>query len=201
MKRISSLFPLFIIIAVFPGCGSLIPQPDTQPRHFVLAHLPMTGEPSSKRSKNIVVDAPVVFSPLDSQRIASKVGPHELDFYADIEWAERLSVLLQDALVYSLQNTGFQAATRASTGVLSPYTLKTELRYFYIDRAAKKAKVGYFVQVVDTHTRDIQASREIVREEVLPEETQTAIITALNTAHLDAMSDLQAWLKSQIKRS
>lgn len=204
---ISSKITMLIMGGLLSGCGSLIPMPAENVKRFILESIPPSaGSPQTQRGhqKNqIVIDHPVVFSPLDNNRIAVKPSTNEIDYYADVEWGERLGGLIQESLVYSLQNTSsFTAVSRASEGISPDYNLKIDVRQFYIDRSQKTltAKIEFFIQLTKSLDREVIGHHVIIKEMGLKNETIPAVIDSLNRLHLAVTQDLITWLQQQVNR-
>lgn len=196
---------MVMMCGLLSGCGSLIPMPAENVKRFVLESIPPSpgGHKIHRRHKKnqIVIDLPVVFSPLDNNRIAVKPATNEIDYYADVEWGERLGGLIQESLVYSLQNTSsFTAVSRASEGISPDYNLKIDVRQFYIDRSHKTptAKIEFFLQLAKSLDREVISHYVIVKEMVIKNETIPEVIDSLNRLYLDVTQDLIVWLQQQI---
>src|SRR5208337_246914 len=103
MRKIFSLFSLPFFIS---AC-SLFPQPEEPTKKYVLSSLPnVSSSRHAPYAPQITVDLPSIYPPIDNTRIALKPQISTIDYYADVEWADRLNTLIQESLIYSLQNTG-----------------------------------------------------------------------------------------------
>ena len=191
------------IFLLLTGCGTLFSPPSEESKKIILECLPdslkkTSGRKGHFKNKQIVVDHPLVFSPLDGTRVAVKVEAHEIDYYAQLEWGERLSTLIQDSIIYSLQNSHhFMAVTRNAEGILPDYILKTEVRQFYVQRekGSLKATIEYFFQVVKSVDRQVIDQKTSFHQVALKDETMPEVIRSLNQAHLKVMLGLKEWLQ------
>jgi cholesterol transport system auxiliary component len=196
MKKKLSLVSFAFLIS---AC-SLLPHPEEPTKKYVLGILSNAPELSqASNAAQIIVDLPSVYPPIDNTRIALKPQISTIDYYADVEWADRLNGLIQESLIYSLQNTGkFRGISRPAEGIQSDYALKLEVRKFYIDHPnnpqMRVAQVDYMVHLVKLPMRHIVCSHNFAHSQSVPESTIDNIIKSLNDAHLQAIRALIPWL-------
>lgn len=203
LKTIKTILFSGITTALLTACSGLFPLPDEASKKIVLDSLPQKmGQGhsviSASKNRQIIVDHPLVFSPLDSTRVALKPTPNQIDYYAQIEWGDRLSTLIQESIIYSLQNSHhFAAVTRSSEGIIPDYSLKTEVRQFHVQRNGQKstATLEYFFQLVKSTDRQVIADKVITQRIDLQGETMPHVVQSLNQAHVNALEDLVMWLK------
>jgi cholesterol transport system auxiliary component len=124
--RRAALFGLALALA---GCASLLtekPKPLFQltPKSTYPAGLPhLPGQ--------LLVDLPLAPGGLDTERIALSRSPVSLDYFADGEWTDRATRLVQTALLESFENSRtVTAIDRETIGLSADLVLKTELRHF-----------------------------------------------------------------------
>jgi cholesterol transport system auxiliary component len=178
------------------GC-SIIPNPGEPPKRFTLEPLlPMTGKPASQHK--LMIDLPNVYPPLDNQRIGVVPEANRIDYYADCEWGDRLDVLVQDSLIYSLQNRMiFSGVTRANDGVMPDLLLKTDVRKFFVVQTPKPvAVVQYFVQLIRLTDRQVVSQQAFETKLPLNSEELSEISVKLNQANLDVVHKIVNWLSS-----
>lgn len=177
------------------GCATLVPKPGEPPKRFTLAAVDERRE-GKITSIRIVVDLPKVYPPLDNQRVAVVPGQNLIDYYADCEWGERLSVLIQDSLVYSLQNSKiYGGVSRSSNSIQGDYLLKTDVRAFYIQQKPQlQAVTGYFVQLVRLSDRQVISSKMFESKFPLRNETLEEINFGLNNSNIETEKDIILWL-------
>lgn len=186
------LMPCFLALA---GC-SLIPNPGDAPKKFVLESL-SKQEMTKPHMWQLVVDLPSVYPPLDNQRVALVPKGQIIDYYADIEWADRLGNLVQDTIVYSLQNTSaFKATSRNSDGFIPDYSIKTDVRQFWVDQTTTPAKamVEYYVQLVRVSDRAVVAAKSIQGIHPIPSLESDGIVHSLNQSNKDALRELVSFV-------
>jgi cholesterol transport system auxiliary component len=131
-----------------------------------------------------------------------KTSENQIDYYADIEWGERLSGLTQVMILYSLQNAGcFRAILRNPDGVYPDYNLKIEIRQFYVDRTLKpcRAVVEYFLQLVKSDDRQVVATETIMEQTPLETESSKEVIEKLDKTNQKAIEKLIHWISNSLK--
>jgi cholesterol transport system auxiliary component len=178
------------------GC-SIIPNPGEPPKRFTLEPLSATaGKPTSQHK--LMIDLPNVYPPLDNQRIGVVPEANRIDYYADCEWGDRLDVLVQDSLIYSLQNRMiFSGVTRANDGVMPDLLLKTDVRKFFVVQTPKPvAVVQYFVQLIRLTDRQVVSQQAFETKLPLNSEELSEISVKLNQANLDVVHKIVNWLSS-----
>ncbi len=194
------------ICALMLSSCSILPQPGEPIKKYTLQSIKPGDFRSSGilRSPQLIVDLPMLYPPIDNARIALKPQEQTIDYYADVEWADRLSVLLQESLIYSLQNADrLRGVSRPTEGIQADYALKIEVRKFYVDQSDKTqapaAHVEYMLHLVKLPERHIVASRQFTRTQTIPENKMDAIIKSLNTAHLEASKALVSWVLEHVR--
>lgn len=194
------------ICALMLSSCSILPQPGEPIKKYTLQSVKPNGPTSSHvvRSRQLIVGLPMLYPPLDNVRIALKPQEQTIDYYADVEWADRLGVLLQESLIYSLQNTGrLRGVSRPTESIQADYALKIEVRKFYVDQSDKAhaplAQVEYMVHLVKLPERHIVASRQFTHTQTVPENTMDTIVKSLNAAHLEATKTLVSWVLEHVR--
>lgn len=200
MKRLACL-ALTIALA---GC-SLWPSPTEPSRKYTLGYTTAKSDVSAMKV-HLLVDMPSVYPPLDTLRITLRPTERAIDYLADGEWANRLGSLIQESIVYSLQNSNKLASvSRPSEGIKVDKVLKIEVRGFEVDifsqPPAKIAQVDYLVQIAEMPSRRVQAAQAFRARVNVTEENLDAYIKALNQAHLDATSKMIEWALKNMPKS
>jgi ABC-type uncharacterized transport system auxiliary subunit len=203
-------FFLAAILAVLTTGCSLFPNANKEPpRKFVLPILgnsskyaPENVSPQSSfpRPYQIIIDLPSLYPPIDTARIALKPNEYLIDYYADVEWANRLNVLIQESLIYSLQNRStFQGVSRPTEGIKGNYALKIEVRKFYINQhenlASSTAQVDYMVHLVKLPGRHVVASKSFSYTHAITGEKIDDLVNTLSRVHLQALEAVLLWIE------
>ncbi len=112
------------------------------------------GLPEVRRQ--IVIEEPIASSHLDTDRIAVKPGPYQVEYFPAVRWADRAPLLVRRLLVESFENTGKVASVSGQRiGLASDFLLFTDLREF---QAATTSEAGDAVLV------NVQLNLKIVDE-------------------------------------
>lgn len=196
-------FNVSIIISslLLSSCGPLIPLPGDPPTRYTLSHLnEKSHHPETLIGKQILIEIPNTSIGLDSQRIAVIPASQQVNYFAGIEWSDRLPLLVQQSLTYSLQNQQiYRGIVRNSDGLIPDQALKLDIRKFYINQTGEpKAEAEYFVQLISIITRNELASKIFATSVKLPEDATPDIIAAsLDQVNQKILRDLQDWLREQ----
>ncbi|WP_032112972.1 ABC-type transport auxiliary lipoprotein family protein [Candidatus Paracaedibacter symbiosus] len=189
-----------ILAILLSGC-SIIPNPGESPKRFTLEAVAGTSEKNFSKQK-IMVDMPVIYPPIDSQRVGVVPAANQIDYYADCEWGDRLGVLIQDSLTYSLQNNRiFTVVSRTNEGVVSDLLLKTNVRkFFVVQHPQPTATVQYYVQLIQLSDRQVLAQTTLETSIPLHEEKLEEISSKLNQANLETTTKILNWLREAVHR-
>lgn len=190
------------------GCATLVPNPGDPVKKFTLEAVQdkerSHGDyPTKSLHHQLIVDLPTVYPPIDCSRIALRPNEQVIDYYADVEWADRLSVLIQESLIYSLQNrAALRGVSRPTEGINADYSLKVEVRKFFVDQkdSAKSpvAQVEYMVYLVKLPDRKIVTSRQFTYSQHISEQSMDQIIKALNNSHVEVSKALVPWVINNV---
>lgn len=105
----------------------------------------------------------------DSQRIAVRPTPTELQVYKDAGWAKRPTDMLEDALVRTLEDSGrLPAVARPGSGINADYRLLLDLRRFESDYAGApvpSAVIEVNAKLLHAQDERIVASRTFVQRQ------------------------------------
>jgi len=119
----------------------------------------------------------------DTTRIAYSLRPHQVDFYAHHEWAERPAQMLQPLLVRTLE-----AANCCTTVVAAPYpgvadfSLRTELRDIVQDFAVDPPRVRLALRIDVAGRERPLATHDVEADEPMRARNAEAGVEAANAA-------------------
>jgi len=186
------------MVLVLSSCGVLL-QPGEPTKKYTLDVLGDKKESEiGRRSHQLVVELPMIYPPLDNTRIALKPQAQVIDYYADVEWADRLNALIQESVIYSLQNKRiFKGVSRPAEVFKADYALKVEVRKFYTT-SSYTAEVDYMVHLIRLPERQIIVSQQFSSAQPILENSMDAIVAALNKAHLETSKALIEWVLQQV---
>jgi cholesterol transport system auxiliary component len=133
---------------------------------------------------------------LDVDRIAGRWPGKRLDYLAGARWAERLPMLLQSALVESFQDSGRLRSVQGDVGRFrSTHALVIDVRRFEADYTAggmPLAQVELSATMGRLSDARVLASFTVSASESAPENRQTAVVAALESAFAKASRELAA---------
>ncbi|MBX9804756.1 MAG: ABC-type transport auxiliary lipoprotein family protein [Alphaproteobacteria bacterium] len=198
---------LFSLSALTLSACSLFPSAGEPTKKYTLGTLASESPVASSahsRAHQLIVDLPNLYPPIDNTRIALKPQEQTIDYYADVEWADRLSALIQESVIYSLQNkTSLKGVSRPTEGIHANYALKIEVRKFFtghpVQGQSTTAQVEYMVLLVKMPERTVVASRQFTHAQTIPENCMDAIVKSLNTAHLEVSRAMVSWVLEHVR--
>jgi cholesterol transport system auxiliary component len=186
-----------VTVLTLAGCASLVVA--TPPGH--LYRLSVDGAhsaPMAHVTAQLVVDIPQAPAGIDTTRIALSRSPLSLDYYADSEWTDRVSALVQTALLTSFENSkAITAIDRESTGLRADFVLKTEIRHFeaVVDEsgAPPTVWVAIIARLVAMPQRNIVAQASFERRVPAAAIEVPAVVAAFNVATNAVIEDIVVW--------
>ena len=145
-------------------------------------------------SAQLVVEEPTAAGGLNTDRIAVKPNPYEVQYFADSRWVDRAPLLVQTLLVESFENTGrVTSVGRQAIGLTSDYTVLTDLREF-------QARLG--PRGADDLVAQVQLNMKIVKEPlglIIASESFGAEARADSAAMLDVVEAFDEALGRSMK--
>jgi cholesterol transport system auxiliary component len=145
----------------------------------------------------LLVDLPQAPAGIDTARIALTRAPFSLDYYADSEWTDRVSALVQTALLASFENSrAITAIDRESIGLRPDFILKTEIRHFEAigdGSAPPTVWVAMTARLVAMPQREIIAQASFERRVPAAASAVPAVVAAFNGAADAVIKDIVVW--------
>jgi cholesterol transport system auxiliary component len=133
----------------------------------------------------------------DSDRIVVRTAPDQLAYLSDAQWAERLPRIVQSRLIESFDNAKLLKQV-GRPGILSDYSLQTDLRHFEIDVTTNQARVEIAARIVSDKTGRPVAAQTFSATAPAPTTAQGAAAQALDAALRDAMRRIVVWVAAKI---
>jgi cholesterol transport system auxiliary component len=149
----------------------------------------------------LLVDLPQASAGIDTNRIALSKSPLSLDYFADSEWTDRVSGLIQNRLLASFENSGaITAVDRSSGGLRADFILQTEIRHFEAvydvpDRPAR-VWVEIFARLATVRRHMIIAQARFERQIPAAANDVPSVISAFNTAADAVLREIVLWTLS-----
>ena len=197
---------LVMSVASVTGCAGLqtltsVTEPtdlyDLTPKSTYAADLPAI-------SAQIVIEEPTAASSVNTDRIAIKPNPYQVQYFPQARWVDRAPLLVQTMLVESFENTGkVDAVGRQAIGLSADFTLLTDLREFQAT-SSDDAKDAFSV-IVQLNMKIVQeplglivASRSFVREVPANSGDMLAVVAAFDEALGKTMGQTVDWAVRRI---
>lgn len=137
-------------------------------------------------------------SMIDSARIAVRPTPGELQVYKDARWASPPPVMLEDALLRALEDSGrIPAVARQGTGVAADYKLVMDLRRFeadYTGNAVPSATIEVNAKLLHSSDQDIVGSRTFLHAVPATGTDPARVADAFSQALAEMTKELAAWV-------
>ena len=177
--------------AVAWGC-SLAPV-EVEVHAALIDQAPAKVAQGTPRPATLLVLVPVTAAPYDTTRIAYATAPHEIAYYARVEWAQRPALMIQPLLVQTMR------ATRAFAAVEAPpyldhyrYALHTEIRELRMDFDAgtPATHLVLHARLADQDSGRTLLDRDFAVAEPIAARTPAAGIAAANAATARALAEV-----------
>ncbi len=150
-------------------------------------------------SWQIVVDEPTAASAVNTDQIAVKPNPYQVQYFPGSRWVDRAPVLVQTLMVESFENTGRASSVgREAIGLTPDFTLVTDLREFQAEvpengEAALVVNVRLNVKIVDEPEGVIFASESFDRKVQIGSTEMVDVVHAFDTALGGTMREAVEW--------
>jgi cholesterol transport system auxiliary component len=145
----------------------------------------------------LAVAEPNAQSSYDSTRIVVRTGPDELAYLSGAQWTEPLPRLIQERLIETFDNAKLLKLV-GRPGILSEYSLHTDLRRFEIDVTSDQARVEIAARLVNDKTGLPIAAQVFSATAPAPHTADGAAAQALDAALRDAMRRIVVWSTAKI---
>jgi cholesterol transport system auxiliary component len=161
------------------------------PRKFSLR--PQPAIESSGPTWALGIDAPHALKGLDTERIAYRSGPYELQYYADADWIDLAPDMVQMVLIRSFQNrTRLNVSGRTVGGVPPDFILTSLLQDFEAD-AGKGAQVTLVASLSPAGRRRIVRTRTFEASARSVDDHIDSVVAAFDETVGRITTDLIAW--------
>jgi ABC-type uncharacterized transport system auxiliary subunit len=178
------------------GCARLFvnPPPKNIYRLRPVSTFPL-GLPTVKAQ--LLVETPTAPEALDQRRIALTKSTILIDYFADVEWDDTLSALVQTVLETSFENSRAITAINGSLGLRPDFVLGTEIRHFEaqygIEDRPPDAWVAIAAKLIATPARAVVAQASFERHAPAARNHVTSIVRAFDQALAAVATDIVVW--------
>ncbi|HJW42546.1 MAG TPA: ABC-type transport auxiliary lipoprotein family protein [Rhizomicrobium sp.] len=183
--------------AALSACSSIIGPPEAPPIYLLRPPLPPAGGgPRVGWQMSIVL--PEMPDSLDTTRIALQKADGTMDYYANASWPDRLSLLVQSALIDAFTASNrIPAVGRDTEGLKSNYLLSTDVRDFEAiyetPDTAPSTVVRIEARLVGARNRAIVKALSARGEADASVNSVPAVVAAMNQALGDALGQIVGW--------
>lgn len=143
-------FALAAISALLGMAGCAGAPPQDFDLHAASAHV------RALRAASIYIDLPTAAPPLDSEMLVVREGGDRLTCLHGAQWADRLTLLVQNRAMQTFENAGLLGKLHVS-GEAAQVRLALAIRRFDIDAPTRQARVEIAAQLVGPGGRIIAA--------------------------------------------
>jgi phospholipid/cholesterol/gamma-HCH transport system substrate-binding protein len=151
--------------------------------------------PDKVPAAQLTVAEPTAFSVLDSDRIQSMSETGAYTAFADAQWGDLLTKLVQTSLARSLEDAGLSASVgRATDGFAGDFQLLVDIRKFH-SASNQVGEVELGAKLLDGKGRII-ASRVVRNSAPAEASTGPAVAAALKGAFAGIATELASWSAS-----
>jgi cholesterol transport system auxiliary component len=134
---------------------------------------------------------------IDSQRIAVRPTPGELQVYRGASWAKSPSDQVEDTVLHALEDSQkIAAVARKGSGVAADYTLLMELRRYdadYAGHAVPAATIEVNAKLLHSPDQDIVASHTFLQAVPAAATDTASVARAFDTALGNIGHDIVGW--------
>jgi len=173
-------------MALLAGCGSLLPKPAAPPTLYALDDVTVVAAVQAAASApTLIISTPRAAAGFDTRHVVYQRQPHQLDYYAQSQWADTPAQMLAPMLLRALERGGaFRAVLAAPAAAVGDYRLDTELIRLQQDFAVMPSHVRLTLRavLVNTTTRRALAAREFDVSLPAPSEDAYGGVRAANQA-------------------
>lgn len=159
--------------------------------HTLQLSLPASAQPALTRQ--LLVELPTAAAPINSDRVAVRVGESEYGVLRGLRWSEPVPRLWQSLLVRAVEDDGRLSAGRDRDSLFGDERLLGELRAFEYLRDSSQVRIHYRAKRVDANQRVI-ASRSFVAEVSVGSSEPEAVIAGFHAAARQLVPELIEWL-------
>lgn len=190
-------------LALLAGCGSLLPKPAVPPVLYALDDVTVVVavQPAAS-APTLIVSTPRAAAGFDTRHIVYQRQAHQLDYFAQSQWADTPAQMLAPMLLRALERGGaFRAVLAAPAAAAGDYRLDTELIRLQQDFSATPSRVRLTLRavLVDTATRRAMAAREFDLSLPAPSEDTYGGVRAANQAAQQLLSELAAFCAQAVR--
>lgn len=189
------LIPFLLLLS---ACLSQSPAPNI---YVLNTPTPMAAE--SRIERDLEVKAPTAAPGLESERIALKMSPTKLDYYAESRWSGNLPSVVQAAIVKTLEAQSLlKSVSDDETGIAADDTLSIAIQDFQAEYASKDAaptiRITLSAKLSDAATQKVFASFVVTHTVKASANTIENVITAFDQTFQQSLLDISKQVAAKL---
>lgn len=188
-------------IAILAGCGSLIELSKSGPAPSLYNLRPPAGMPDypGATSPLFLFGEPTAVGGLNTNRVARRPVPTELQYFAAARWTERLPLMVESVFVEAFEASGVETiSTRESAGIPADYRIQIEIRAFeaefYGGATRPDVHVRLMVKIVRLGPLEVVASKDFAARVEANGGQLPPVIDAFETAMRSVVEEAIVWV-------
>jgi len=186
-----------VLALLLSGCGSLLEPSNPPMQIYVLRPRLEALSDAPAASWQLAVARPEMAQMLDTDRVALVRGA-TMDYFADAQWTDTSSRLLQTGLISAFEKSGRILGVGRDTGeVRADYVLQTGVRDFEAqyqsDTGAPTVVVVISARLTSARAREVVATFEASRSAAAAQNNVPAVVEAFDEATSAALEDIVRW--------
>jgi cholesterol transport system auxiliary component len=188
------IISIFLVTAGFVGDSACI---STKPVHYYAMQAPPRPANQSKPDGLILLVGDIAApEALQDSRIRYRSGSNEAGAYEYHRWTERPGLMVRDALMRALRDSGkYQRVLEAGSSVNGDYLLRGKLEEFdEVDGSSIQTKILLRVELVDRKTNQNVWDYMAEREDPVSGKNVVDVVQSLDRNLQQVVSDIAAQL-------
>lgn len=196
-------------LTVVAACGSLFAPAPPAPHFYTLdAPTPIAAPALGMATASLVISAPVMVvaqpraeAGFDTDRIVYVLDEHRLQSYADNQWIDTPSKMLEPLISGALWRTGvFAAVLHAPSAVNGRWELQSDIVRLQHEVAAARFRFTINVTLIEKQTRTVVLAREFDATAPIIGTGPAAAVAAANVVVADVLRQMAAACASEVAR-
>jgi cholesterol transport system auxiliary component len=195
--RRTGFVALGALLALLGGCGGFLPEPPQRQLYRLNPPLALANA-LPRVAAQLVVATPTATGGLDTERIALSRAPRSLDYFAGVEWSERLPLLVETALVQGFEKSAaVSGVAPEGRGLRADLVLDVAIRNFEAvydsPGAPPRVLVSLYARLVRSPEQRILSQTSFSRGQAVSVNAVPDIMGAFDRALGEAVADIVSW--------
>jgi len=191
------LIAILMLIPLLAGCGGILSAvPERQ--IYRTSPTPVFAAPLPRSAAQLLVAVPTAPAGLDTERIALSRAAVSLEYFAGVQWADRVPLLVQTAIVEGFEKSAaIPAVGPESLGVRADFVLEVAIGDFQAiydsPDGAPRIVIRLNAKLVRIPERRIIAQTSVSREAKAAATALPEIVRAFDSALGGAIEEIVTW--------